>query len=204
MDKDGVKRVIVARERGGLDKGTFDDFGGKAERYDAHPLVSASREFQEEAIVEQTIGLNKSDVNDYVEDNATLVIAYYLQKHDTYGITYIIDFTKDAEQLLTNFYCARKKATAGKYKEKDRIATITWDALMETISKSQKGQDVTIMAKVIDPKTLDGDEELITLRPIFVNKLKLYSQHKPYKKGKADKVRFYSWAYADVVCDNGN
>src|SRR5688572_1674937 len=49
--QNGNYYFILSREAGGHDKGTFDDFGGKRDPGEDHPIISAAREFWEEAIL---------------------------------------------------------------------------------------------------------------------------------------------------------
>lgn len=204
-DANGVKRVILARENiegRSCDKGTWDDFSGKAERCDKHPVISASREFWEEAILDGTIGLTPEDTSSYIdEDNSfTEHIVVYQNTHKgrtATNIVYITGFTPYAQQLLSNFYSARNQTLRRSSREKDRIGTISWDDLKNTIANAKRGTPVEVMLSVVDPVSGETVEEMGTLRPIFAAKLKLFFQGRNFYQGAHSKVRFYSWDYVD-------
>lgn len=205
IDSNGTKQVILARETGGCDRGAYDDFSGKAERCDGHPVISAAREFWEEAILEKTIGFSKNDVKDYIDQtnsNTEYIIVYTNSYHGktTHNVVYITDFTPYAQQLLNNFYTARQQTFDRSCREKDSIATIDWNTLKNTIANAGRRATVQIMASVIDPITQQASDEMIILRPIFVSKLKLFFQDKAFQQGAHEKVRFYSWDFVPEKC----
>lgn len=183
-----VKRVVLGREKG---KGTYSDFAGKPHRGGEEPWMTAAREFTEEAISKDTLGMDKDAVLAYIKPyagNTKYIIAYF-GHHDT---TYITHFPKDKiDQLLKNFYSARAKATKHRFREKDRIATVNWHSLKDAIKQSAKSQVVQVWAKVVDPNTGKGKWEFVTLRNYLVNRLRPFFQDKAYVLGRDPTIRFY-------------
>lgn len=208
IDENGIKQIILTREKGGRDKGRYDDFGGKAENYDTHPVCSATREFWEEAMLQKTVGLSLKRTRAYIDSSHTEYIIALLKKDGTYNVTYSVDFTEYADQLLNNFYDsvnyyqAKKSAKFRKFREKDRIAIVPWDTLMNSIAQAEDITFVTVDAHVVDPETGEQLLKTITLRPWFVKKLQLFAQNQPYKKGQEENVRFYSKEYKNITCNN--
>lgn len=196
--KRNVKYVILSREAGGRDRGAYDDFGGSRDQGEDHPVISAAREFHEEAIIEGTIGLNLQETQNYIDSTAsrhtTHIIAYTTPAGNG-QVTYITNFSKYKNQFINAFYTARKNATNWHNREKDRIAIVKWNDLKKAISNQEdKKTIVTVLARVVDPKTgtLRKNEQEITLRPFLIMKLKGFMRDEPYERGANKKVRFYS------------
>lgn len=185
-----VKYAILARESGGKDAGTYDDFGGSRDHGELHPAITAAREFFEEAICANTLGMSLNDVRHYIDiktGNTELILA---QGHRCMFLTHFI--AKDMIRFKNNFHHARAKAR-GKFREKDRIATVHWDLLKDAIKKSQSDKGVTVQARLVDPATGhdEGHKTTITLRPLLVKKLRPLFENKDFNMGKSSKIRFY-------------
>lgn len=203
--------VIPTREAEGKDqkkggkKYTYDDFSGGSEKKDTNPLASAAREFWEEAMLQETLGWNIEDTENFIKENTLYAIAYTKdpnphnpKSRDVRNVTYIVNFDKYADKLFANFYDARKSEQA-RYKklgtrrrhqhttEKDKIASILWDDLKEASITNKK----TIWAAVKDPQTKRFKKEQVTLRPFFPSKLRPFFLDMPYEQGENDNIRHY-------------
>lgn len=186
-----VKYVILGREAGGRDKGTYDDFGGSKEQNEKHPMITAAREFYEEGIVNDTLGWNLTTTRAHIDLNQNHTEAILALGT---AVTYITHFsTNDIINFRKKFEAARAKQTSWKYKEKDRIATVRWDALVAAITNSKNNTGVTVQARLIDPATGKDEAQLstITLRPFLVKRLRPYVTNQHYQQGKSPKIRFY-------------
>ena len=183
----GEKYAILTREAAGRAKGKYDDFGGKVEEYDNHPLDTASREFWEEAILKDTVHLTLQETADYIDintSNNTEEIMVYLAPETIANVTYITDFTDHYKSLLNNFYQSRKEQTKWRFKEKDRIAIVQWDTLECAItSQTNKYHPVIVPATVISPRSGKRYKKNITLRDFFVIKTKPFFCNEEYENG---------------------
>lgn len=202
------KWVILSREASGVDKGTYDDFGGGRERDkgEQRPVVTAAREFYEEGILGKTINVTVPETVSLLKKNSSHIISYS-NTRGTCNVTYITNFNDYKDQFFNNFYIARSNARNHKYREKDRIAVVTWDNLNNAIIKHAKqadsfmwrwfghlsSQNATVSAMELDPATLQFKPAIIiTLRPFLVKKLKLFFLNKQHTKEKNKKIRHYS------------
>jgi len=204
----GQEWVILLREASGKDKGTYDDAGGGRDKggkgkpkREEHPVLTATREFWEEAILEKTIGLDLPQTKTFVEKNSSHIICYS-NTRGVSNVTYIINFDIYKDMFFKNFYHARNKATKFKFREKDIIAVLPLKSLKNAIVNNANSfktrwfgnlfsQTVTVSALELDPKTLRFKTSTITLRPFLVKKLQSFFLAKPYKRGKSKKIRFY-------------
>lgn len=188
-----TKYVIVAREAHESSRGTYDDFGGGREENENHPLITAAREFFEEAILQLTIGLTIEEIQNYINNTKNIIhIIAYSRHENKKSVTYIIRFDDYKSQLLNNFYTALQQTTQEPYKEKDRIAIIKWNTLKRTMRRSKDTKDVKVKACELHPKTGILNEKYITLRSCFVKKLRPFFLHTYYKRGLDKKTRFYN------------
>ena len=191
--KNGKKYLILSREAGGNDKGTYDDFGGKRDpigsnKKETPPLITAAREFFEEAILILSIGISLQETQNFIhEDNS--YTEFVIVKGQ--NVTYITDFTVYADKFFANFYHAYKTTTNSHSREKNSIAIVGWDELKKVVSNTSSDEGVMIDAEVLNPKDLKWYKEKITLRPFFVKKFRPFWMDKPYKKDINSKVRFY-------------
>lgn len=191
--KNGKKYLILSREAGGNDKGTYDDFGGKRDfignnKKETPPMITAAREFFEEAILKLSVGMSLQETQNFInEDNryTEFVIA------NGHNVTYITDFTTYADKFFANFYRAYKTTTDRHSREKNSIAIVGWDELKKVVSNTSFNEGVIIDAEVLNPTDLKWYKEKITLRPFFVKKFRPFWMDKPYQKDINSKVRFY-------------
>ncbi len=196
-----VLYAILGREAGGSGKGTWDDFGGGRDQGEKHPVVTAAREFAEEANTAATIGLHTNDIRNFIDvtsdntrNNTWCVVAQKAAGNGTNFVTYFTQFDhKTIEVIRKNFDRARRQATQWKFKEKDRIASVRWDELVNAIKNSTSSQNVQVSARVFDPKTGKDkpNREMIQLRPFFVAKLRKHFKDCPHTIGKNPIIRFY-------------
>lgn len=186
VHSDGKKYFILSREAGGSDKGTYDDFGGKRDPGENHPIISAAREFWEEAIL-TCVGFSLPDTQKFIDPTSgnTLFVNAFGQ-----SVTYVVDFSRYKDAFFKNFYAARKKAR-GHFREKDRIAIIEWDMLKATIAQSKELAGIKIKAAILNPDDLKWYQETITLRPYFVKKMRSFFTDSSYVQGENEKIRFY-------------
>jgi len=181
--------VILSREVFGSSKGTYDDFGGGRDKGEKHPLITASREFFEEAILALSLGWTLAEVQNYIDiaktGNTTHIIVH------ARNVTYIINFDRYTKKFLNNFYKARKQAKDPVWKEKDRVALVKWETLRKAINNYKRNTGLQLEAQEIDPITLQPHTKTITLRPSFVKKVRSFFMNKPYQEGMDKKIRFY-------------
>ena len=167
-------------------------------------MISAAREFHEEAILEKTLGWNLNDVIHYLDsdNNGMLTVVAYSknknpqrpQSKDIRNVTYIVDFNQYAKKLFNTFYTALTSEKAKKHRsttEKDRIAGVLLNDLKEAVIHKKDREAVRISANVLDPKTNRFNKEQITLRPFLVEKLRQYFLDMPYDQGENAKTRHY-------------
>lgn len=197
-----TKWVILPQEAFGRDKGTVDDLGGSRDKGEKHPVVTAAREFYEEAIIKQTIGLTLQQTIRFLNKNSKYIIGYSNTKGSC-NITYIVNFDQYKDMFFNNFYKARHNAPSHKYKEKDKIVVVKWQDLKDVFTQQETGffrswfkrffnQNVTVAALEQDPSTLTFCPTTVTLRPFLVKKLRPFFLDKPYQQGMNKKIRLYS------------
>jgi hypothetical protein len=196
--------VILTREAHGKDKRKYDDFSGGRERKDKHPQIASAREFNEEAILEHTLGWNLEDTIQFLDpkNSSTLdIIAYSKDKNprrnnsrDVKNVTYIVNFDTYADRLFNNFYDALAAEKAKRNRsttEKDRIAGVLLEDLKDAIINKQERKPVYVSANVLNPKTRSFQKEKITLRPFLVEKLRPYFLDMQYEPGEDAKIKHY-------------
>lgn len=192
INENGKKYLILSREKGGKDKGTYDDFGGARDTHrskkEHHPKVTASREFFEEAILKHSINLSLEQTQKFIDIDSGHT--EYVIAHEGY-VTYITDFSTYATTFFNRFYHAFEKTTSHHSKEKDRIAIIEWESLKNSINKSKYNSGINVQAEVLNPANNKWNTEKITLRPFFAKKLRSFWMDKPYQHGLNRKIRFY-------------
>jgi hypothetical protein len=209
IDQKNIRYVILSREANGRDKGMFDDFSGKRDEGESNPTLSAAREFHEEGILGKTLRWNVTDTLNFIDPDKenTYVVIVYSKDKDTRNIrnvTYIVDFGEYQNIFFNNFYNARheeqiryrKHGTKRSHRhtiEKDRIAIVNWDNLINTVTK-QKGtaNPLYIQAFVMNPETKSFQEQTITLRPFLAVKLRPFLLNLSYEESENKKIRFYN------------
>lgn len=188
--------VLLSQEKGGQDKGTFDDFGGKRDPGEDDPIISAAREFFEEGIVMYTMKLTLKQTEDFIDSNKSnntqFVIANSTQKGAKH-VTYITKMNDQLPYFIDNFYTALTKVKSPKYREKSALAIVQLHDLRQVAINQQDGySNLWVKGEVIDPKT--GDRQaptMIKLRPYFIVKLQKFLKNEPYTQGENEKIRFY-------------
>jgi len=199
FDRQGVKKVILADEAHGWDRTTFADFGGKRDNGETHPVQTAAHEMYEEAIIPDTLGWSLNQTRDFIDiakNNSTHLITVYSNKKMCH-VTYFTDFTPYRNIFFREFPIARKNATQGKFREKNKLAIVTWDDLKDVVSKQRssstpRNMPVRMSALVQNPRTGRFNTELITLRPSLVISLRPFFLNRSYVQGWSKKIRFYN------------
>jgi hypothetical protein len=182
----------LTSEAAGRDKGTFDDFGGKRDKGENHPIVTAAREFHEEAIIGDTLNLNLKSMRRYLNKNAKHILAYTTKKGSG-QVTYVITWSESTyNQWCNSFYQARKNAIDSHNREKNIIADIEENDLKDAICNQNGTNNITVPALVKDPATGERINQMIILRPFYVMKTRGFMCDEPYVRGVNKKVKFYS------------
>lgn len=197
ITRNGINEyIILGREAGGTDRHTYDAFGGKRDRGEAHPIVTAAREFAEEGVTKGSLGMDIPQVLDFIdlkEGNTTNVFAVQSAQGTYRHVLYLTKFPrKDIGTFKATFGRARANAPArGKYHEKDSIASVKMSDLEAAITASRSNRGVKVMAQVTE---LDGTKsmKLITLRPVFVRIMRGYAEKRSYVPGTTNHIRFYT------------
>jgi hypothetical protein len=186
--------LLLSRERLGRDRGTYDDWGGQRDPGEDHPIITAAREFHEEAVIDKTIGMNLQQTCNYIDtynNNTAYVIANTSDQGNRH-VTYIVRFDEYMSLFINNFYTAVRKATAPENKEKDRLAVVKLSDLKYVVGGTLRNKGVFVPAQIIDPITGKYKTEKVVLRPYFVIKLRSFFTDQPYKEGEDARIRFYS------------
>lgn len=189
----GNKYVILGREAGGNDKGTYDDFGGSRDKGEKHPSITAAREFFEEGITQATLGMDANQAKARIDVGSKANTTEAVLANNN-AVTFVVNFpSAEIIGFRSNFHAARAHQKSHKFKEKDRIATVRWDRLEAAIKCSKTNTGVQVQARLIDPNSGQEDKHatMITLRPFFVKRLRPYIENAPYQVGKNPKIRFY-------------
>jgi hypothetical protein len=122
--KNQIKYVILSSEQRGNNPGTYDDFSGSRDPGEDHPILTAAREFHEEAMLEGTTGLSLEETINYIDidqtGNTEYIIAYTTPSNKG-RVIYIVDFNEYAEALINNFYSALKKHISDHYAAIDTL-----------------------------------------------------------------------------------
>jgi hypothetical protein len=187
------KYVLLGREAGGKDAGTFCAGGGSRDRGEK-PWDTVAREFLEEMISPWS----QQQMLDYIDprlDNTKSIMVFGLGKSTV--VSYITNFSyATIKDIKENFYKRRKAAFLWRYREMDQLGMIAWNDLRDAILKSSSNVGVQVQALVWNPKKNRDESELITLRPVQVAMLRPYFCDQKYKTrsytpGLEPKVRFY-------------
>lgn len=194
----GNAYFLLSREKNGRDAGTYDTWGGKRDAGEKHPVVTAGREFAEEALF--ILG-SPGSITNYIDlkNNHT---KYVICRNSKQYVTYITKYsTFDLEKLAKEFYRKMNHQQTKVKSEKDALRWVKWADLEKAIANSTPGQfPVTVKAAKVNKKTgrLLKDKngktvtEIITLRPILVSMMRPLFTHQQYIQGKNAKIRFYS------------
>lgn len=191
QDGKPVKYAILAQETNARKQDEYDDFGGRKDENDGHPVNTAAREFYEEAIVAATLGWSLSQTEEYIAlktGNTQLIFAHNKR------VTYLTYFSPIQIALLKHkFHAARAAQLNPAYKEKKQIATVRWDILASAIRNATSNKGVQVPAYVVDPATGNDEQNpvAIRLRSRLVKILRPFVLDEPYREGKKPEIRFY-------------
>jgi 8-oxo-dGTP pyrophosphatase MutT (NUDIX family) len=187
----GHTMVILSREAYGRDRGTYDAAGGKRDKGEKHPEITAARECLEELILEKTAGIKLHKVRKHINidsGNTDYIIARISKK----SVIYVSDFSAYWNGIRKKFYSARRNAKQSKYREKDHVAVVKWDDLKDAIAQSTPGQKVCIYAHGIKRNgSYDAQTKSIILRPFLIAQLRPFFQNQSFQQGRNQKIRFY-------------
>lgn len=189
--------ILLGREAAGNDQGLYDSFGGKRDYEDgSHPVVTAAREFYEEAITRLTLDMPFSTVRHYIDlkaGNTEYIFAVQSMRGNARHVVYLSNFSPTLfQQLKETFGFAFENAPAGRrFREKDEIASVFLSDVLEAIVDSRSNRGIQVIAHVIDLRG-NRSTKLITLRPIFARMLRGYAEARAYVEGKDPRIRFYT------------
>lgn len=197
-----TKYILVSREAAGWDRGTWDTFGGSRDPHETNPLDTAAREFEEEGITAQTLGLDYVALRNFIDvasGNTKMVLAKYMDHNGTQGtprfyVLYLTEFPYTSiKSFCENFFPARNSAKDAAHLEKDGLALVRWDDLERAIKDNPSTTNIQVPAYEFDPKTKKNKQtkSMINLRPLIVKLLRPYIQGYPCVQGENDKIRFY-------------
>lgn len=198
-DRHGTQKAILADEAHGWDSTTYCDFGGKRERGEVHPVQTAAHEFYEEAIIPATLGWTLEDTRNFIDiakSRNTQQINVYSNKKICH-VSFLTDFTQYRDQFFKKFPIARKNAKDHRFREKNKLAIVTWQDLKDAVTQQRKSwftrnQAVSLFALVQNPRTGRFNKEIIALRPSFVMSLRPFFLNRAYIQGQNQKIRFYN------------
>ncbi len=156
---------LFGRETGGKDKGLYSAFGGSRQKGEHHPMLTAVREFHEEAHlgVPDIGGWSSKKLRTHIVQHKKRVVA---QKTE-YGnrvVFYIIDFgTCNAKWLLANF-----KHGQSDDNEIDQLAQVSVQDLLHAFKHLRKGEPIKVKAQIWRNGKQMTQPEIITLRPLLL------------------------------------
>ncbi len=203
MPEGNVDYIVIARETWGRDAGLFDAFGGKRDGTET-AQETAAREFAEEAITHETLGMDEAAVLNYIDlkaGNTEAVLACDDQNCGAKNVLYITRFSEaQMSYLKTSFAGAHRRATHSHYKEKDALAFARFDALKEALRTSTSSHGIEVAAEVTD---LGGttSTQSIEMRPVLVKILRGYLEGAA-AAGSQSKVHFSTIAGARTGKDS--
>lgn len=184
--------VILGREAGGKNAGLYDDFGGRRDPGEIDPARTAAREFAEEGLTKQSLGMGKGTMQRYIDpegDNTELVLA------TKRAVMFITRFSApEIVAFREKFFQALIEQTDVHKKEKDVIATVSFAQLLHAVKNADSNDGITVSAYLTDPeagKENDFRRSTITLRPLLVRKLRPLALGQSFRVGKNPKIRFY-------------
>lgn len=185
--------AILAREKFGTDKGTFDGFGGARDYRETHPVVTAARELYEEAIGLGTEKYLRDHID--IDKGYTDFIIAHLRKESVVYLTHFDE--KLIKEFYSNFYDKLKSSRDPKNLEKDQLAIVKWTELRYTIAKAARD----ISGRLLTPIKINAEVVLlngkiskseIVLRPYLVSTLQNFAQGRPSDLvGKHKKIKIY-------------
>lgn len=170
-----IDYVLLGCESSGRDRGTFDAFGGKRDDLET-PIETAAREFAEEAITHETIGMDQAAIMRHLDTQSHTPSLHYLSNSSfgTHLVLYITRFTTDQINALRHrFPKAHRNATSWKFKEKNALALVRFDVLQDAIRNSVTSTRIQVLADVTNLDRTVSKKKII-LRPVLVKCLKCY------------------------------
>lgn len=187
---------MLAREKYGADKGTYDAFGGAKEAKDKTPLNTAAREFSEES--RGLLGNQQAVTEHMLKKSGTLANARSIIANEAKKfVVYIVAYNpKEFRDLTDNFYKQQKVSMKPAEKEKDMLAHVKESDLRDAIKNAKRDSQnklitpITVEAFVFQPNG-DRIKEKITLRPLLVSTLESFFKDLAYTQGDIPELRIY-------------
>lgn len=192
------KFVLLGKEAGGRDKGTYCAGGGSRD-HGEKPWDTSAREFREEMLCQWSQKRMVDHIDPKNGNTECVAVCSHFNSKKNTVVGYITQFDLDTiNDIKQNFHQRRNKVSVWNwcYREMHTLATIAWDDLVQAILSTTETKSVQVRAMVIDYKTNKESQEMITLRPIQVIMLRGYlkdqkNNTKSYEPGLEPKVRFY-------------
>ncbi len=187
--RSGNEMVLLGRESHKDEQGdlVYNAFGGTKDAGETHPVVTASREFQEET--KETIFKSIKESRDYLDKNTQNIIGNAIRGKNS--VIYITNFDYDTLKNIKSFYSSKLKGA--KYNEMDKVAWVNKNELMNVIKNSAPGKTYEIQANIINPDGSENKGQTIKLKRFFVSLLRPFTQGAPtIAKGRDPRVLFYS------------
>lgn len=189
---DGTKYVLLSREAAGPDTGTYDAFGGAKDPGENHSNITAGRELAEETVYLLGDAKYLIDYLDVNNGNTKNIIANRSGRF----VVYITEFPySQIDNLINQFHQSRNQAKDWKYKEKDKLALISYDRLKNTIANAARDSSGKLITPILVKAHVyekNGEEyKDINLRPVFVNSLQNFFKGLPAQVGKHPNILFY-------------
>lgn len=184
-----VDYVILTQERYGRDRGTYDDFGGKRDQGENNAVITAAREFWEEAFETAVLGMNRAQTQAYIDlsaRNTEYVIANAYAGSGSSMVTYITRFSRETMRPFKERFA--REAAKGRG-EKDSIATVR----LEDLALAALTHQLKVDAYVMDTHG-NQHKTQIPLRPILPAKLRPFFENKEYRPSNDGdtRIRFYN------------
>ncbi len=164
----GANYYIFGKEKGGADRGTYSPFGGKANPGEGHPVVTVAREAMEELSSEQTLGLDKDQMQGHLDlkklrGGESIATFNIIAKKSADGkhakVLYKTWFSLDIGQYLLQKFKGNSEIS--------NLVEVREDRLVQALCNPLKGQPIKVLATVWKNGQCQGNE-MITLRPIML------------------------------------
>lgn len=175
--KNGKKYVLLGKESGGKDKGSYCVPGGSSGWWifrDKDPLETAAREFCEETLTK----FDYKTVYEHIDQRSQK--RFILESQGKKIIGYTVLFQDHIiDDIVSNFSdrCSKTWFWQYYYREMDHFILVEWDTLISRLNNvASDGSGVVIEVDIFDNKSLKNKKQLITLRPITVLLIKKYQK----------------------------
>lgn len=167
VKKNNKTYVLVGRESGGKDKGSYCIPGGSSGWWflrDTHPLKTASREFIEETLTSLDYYTVRTTIESYMKHCFVDVF------HDKKIVSYVVPFQEAIINDIMKNFVARRKATwfwQYYYREMDCFALIELNTLIAACKKHHRGQRCIVKGLLYNGDSGQYNELDLIIRPIL-------------------------------------